>query len=77
MSSKRLTQEEKVLLVIFRSHHPVKILNIAHSLGLSDKSCHQAIHLLLHGNFIKKREDEKVELTEHGKKLCLKLIQEG
>lgn len=73
MSAKKLTQEEKVLLAIYRSPKPPLILDIGRKLGLTDKSCRHAVHLLLHGNFVKKTGDDAVQITEHGKNLCQEL----
>jgi predicted transcriptional regulator len=77
MSAKKLTQEEKVLLAIFRTPHPAQILKIGQGLGLTDKSCRHAVHLLLHGNFVKKADGNAVQITEHGKQLCQILLMDG
>jgi hypothetical protein len=72
-AQKKLTQEERVLLAIFHTHGYADILTIGRQLGLSDKSCRHAVHLLQHGNFVKKRDEHSVHVTDHGKKLCQEL----
>ena len=76
-AQKRLTQEEKVLLAIFRTPKHADILTIGRQLGLTDKSCRHAVHLLLHGNFVKKVDADTVQITEHGKNLCHQLELES
>jgi hypothetical protein len=75
--SKKLTQEEKVLLTIFRTPKHADILTVGRQLGLTDKSCRHAVHLLLHGNFVKRVDTNTVQVTEHGKNLCLQLEKES
>lgn len=75
-AQKKLTQEEKVLLAIFRTPQHSDVLTIGRQLGLTDKSCRHAVQLLLHGNFITKIDHNTVKITDHGKKLCHHLESE-
>lgn len=77
MYAKKLTQEEKVLMAIYRTPGDADIDPIGKQLGLSDKSFRHTIHLLLRGNFIVKAGPEAVRLTAHGKKLCLHIEEEA
>ncbi len=72
MSSRR-TQEEKLLLAIFHAPAGSTITTIGRQLGLTDKSCRHAMQLLLHGNFIRKIDNDTVRMTEHGVSLCQQL----
>lgn len=76
MSAKKLTQEEKVLLAILRTHKQAAIDTICKQLGLNDKSGRHAVHLLLHGNCIVKAGDDAVRITDHGKKVCEHLLSD-
>ncbi len=76
-AQKKLTQEEKVLLTIFRTPPHADILTVGRALGLTDKSCRHAVHLLLHGNFITRVDENTVKIAEHGKKLCHQLEEKG
>jgi predicted transcriptional regulator len=75
-AQKKLTQEEKVLLAIFRTQKPADVQMIGRQLGLSDKSCRHAVQLLLHGNFITKVDENTMQITKHGHNLCLHLEAE-
>jgi predicted transcriptional regulator len=76
-AQKRLTQEEKVLLAIFRTSTHANVLTIGRQLGLTDKSCRHAVQLLTHGNFIKKKDEDTVQITAHGIRLCHQLETEA
>ena len=77
MSAKRLTQEEKVLMALFKAPEHSPITPIGRQLGLTDKSFRHAVHLLLHGNFIVRGGPDMIRVTEHGKKLCAILQEQG
>jgi hypothetical protein len=66
-----MTQEELLLVLIFRSkQHPVPIAELAKRSGLSEKGLKHSLHLLTHGNCIRRAGEGMVEITDHGKSIC-------
>jgi predicted transcriptional regulator len=72
MSETKITQEERILLAIHDAHGKCSVEALKKKLGMSDKSYMHTLHLLEHGNFIKKVED-LISITAHGEALCRQL----
>jgi predicted transcriptional regulator len=74
MSEKKMTREEILLLGINASkQQPVDAIKLGKKLGLSERNLKQSLHLLTHGNCIKRLDDQYVEITQHGKSICTHL----
>jgi hypothetical protein len=71
MPTKKLTREETLLLKIGQAtENPVDAIAIGKKLGLSEKNLKLSLHLLTHGNCIKRLDNQYVEITNHGKAIC-------
>jgi len=71
MSEKKMTREEILLVSINTSKtQPVDSTKLGKQLGLSERGLKQSLHLLTHGNCIKRLDDSYVEITQHGKTIC-------
>jgi predicted transcriptional regulator len=69
MSETKITQEERVLLAIHKEQGKCSVEGLKKKLRMSDRSYMHTLHLLEHGNFIKKVEDT-ISITAHGQALC-------
>ena len=66
-----MTREEILLVEINNSQQqPVDVIKLGKKLGLSEKGLKQSLHLLTHGNCIKRIDEQYVEITKHGKTIC-------
>lgn len=75
MPAKKMTREETLLLTIGQStENPIDSIKIGKKLRLSEKGLKQSLHLLTHGNCIKRLDDQYVEITQHGKNIYNQLI---
>lgn len=75
-----ITFEEKFLLHIYEEakaqgdlDESVNAGEMGRSLGYKERAIKKSIHLLTQGNFLKKIDDETVQLTENGKSLAKSL----
>lgn len=78
MSNRKKTDEEKTLLAINAYEDPsVERLLLQKNLGFNDKKMKQVLHLLTHGNCIRKQDDTHITITAHGKKICESLMEDS
>ncbi len=69
MSGGKVTQEERVLLAIFKSGTSCTASVLKKRLGMTDRSFTHTLHLLERGNCIK-TEGETILITPHGTSIC-------
>jgi predicted transcriptional regulator len=71
MSNQKMTREELMLLHIYQINTSrIDTESLRKALNLSEKGLKQCLQLLFHGNFIRKIDDQCVQITEHGKNVA-------
>lgn len=77
MSRGRQTKEISFLQALYEEHgcRDADAYCVGKSLGFSSKVMKGMIRSLVRGNFIRKRDEQEVYLTEHGQRVIQECIQ--